>query len=49
MHSLFEKERKYKQVHHELDDIFRKWTLEEFNEIQNKIDTDRRIDPELWI
>ena len=47
-YSGFEKERKFTQVHHDLDDMFGKWTPEEFNEIQRKIDTERKIDPELW-
>ena len=47
-HSGFEKERKYTQVHHDWDDLFGRWTQKEFNEIQSKIDTERRIDPELW-
>ncbi len=47
-HSGFEKERKFTQVHHDLDDLFGRWTQKEFNEIQSKIDTERRIDPELW-
>ena len=47
-YSGFDKERRFTQVHHDLDNLFGRWTQEEFNEIQNKIDTARRIDPELW-
>ena len=47
-YSGFDKERRFTQVHHDLDNFFGRWTQEEFNEIQNKIDTARRIDPELW-
>jgi hypothetical protein len=47
-HTGFEKERKFTAVHHDLDDLFGRWTRKEFNEIQGKIDTGRKIDPELW-
>jgi hypothetical protein len=47
-YSGIEKERRFTRVHHDLKDIFGKWTPEEFNEIQSKIDTGRKIDPELW-
>ena len=47
-YSGFEKERKFTQVHHDLDELFGRWNQEEFDEIQGKIDAERRIDPELW-
>ena len=47
-HSGFEKEKKYSQVHHDLDDLFGRWTQKEFNKIQGKIDTEWRNDPEFW-
>ncbi|MFP4031723.1 MAG: hypothetical protein ACLFTV_09195 [Desulfococcaceae bacterium] len=33
---------------HDLDHLFGRWTEEEFQRIQGKIDEERRIDPELW-
>ena len=47
-HCGIEKERKFTQVYHDLDDLFGSWTQKEFNEIQSKIATERRIDPGLW-
>ncbi len=47
-HAGFQKEKKFTRVHHDLDDLFGRWTQQEFNVIQGKIDTERRIDPELW-
>ena len=35
-------------VHHDIDDLFGKWTEEEFQLIQGRIEEQRQIDPELW-
>jgi hypothetical protein len=35
-------------VHEDMDDLFGKWTVEEFNQIQGEVDAQRSIDPELW-
>jgi hypothetical protein len=43
-----EKEKKYSKQYHDLDDLFGRWTREEFREIQGRIERERRIDPELW-
>jgi len=42
------KEKKYTMVYHDLDHIFGKWSTEEFERIQGKIDKERKIDKELW-
>lgn len=34
--------------HHDLDHLFGVWTEEEWQQVQSRIDTERRIDPELW-
>ena len=43
-----EKEKKYSREYHDLDDLFGKWTDEEYESIQGKINGERRIDQELW-
>jgi plasmid stability protein len=43
-----EKGKRFTQVHHDLDHLFGRWTQEEFERIQGKIDRERKIDPELW-
>ena len=35
-------------VHHDMDHLFGKWTLEEFEQIQGEVEAQRKIDPELW-
>jgi len=42
------KEKKYTMVYHDLDHIFGRWSSEEFERIQGKIDKERKIDKELW-
>ncbi len=34
--------------HHDLDHLFGRWTDEEWQQVQSKVDNERRIDPELW-
>jgi plasmid stability protein len=43
-----EKEKKFTEVYHDLDHLFGKWSKEEFDAIQSKIDSERKIDKELW-
>ena len=38
------KEIKFTAVYHDLDHLFGKWSEKEFNRIQGKIDSERRID-----
>jgi plasmid stability protein len=42
-----EKEKTFTQVHHDLDHLFGRWTKEEFERIQGKIDRERKIDQQL--
>ena len=42
------KEKKYTVVHHDLDHLFGIWSENEFKRIQKKIDSERKIDKELW-
>ena len=42
------KEKKFTAVYHDLDHLFGKWSEKEFNRIQGKIDSERKIDKELW-
>ena len=43
-----EKEKKYTQEHNDLDHLFGKWTDAEFDKIQGIINSQRKIDLELW-
>jgi plasmid stability protein len=43
-----DKPRRFTEVHHDLDHLFGSWDEDEFTQIQQKIDSERRIDPELW-
>ena len=40
--------RRFTEVHRDLDHLFGRWDEDEFAQIQRKIDSERRIDPELW-
>jgi hypothetical protein len=42
------KRKKYTAVHSDLDHLFGKWSEEEFQRIQGKIDAERAVDAELW-
>ena len=42
------KSRRFTEVHRDLDHLFGRWDEEEFARIQRKIDSGRRVDPELW-
>lgn len=43
------KEKKFTVVYHDLDHMFGRWSQEEFDKIQGKIDAERKIDKELWL
>ena len=36
------------EVHRDMDHLFGRWDEDEFARIQRKIDSGRRVDPELW-
>lgn len=42
------KDKKFTLVHHDLDHLFGRWSEEEFKRIQRKIDSERKVDGELW-
>ena len=42
------KEKKYTVVHNDMDHLFGIWSENEFKRIQGKIDSERKIDKELW-
>jgi len=42
------KEKRYTVVYHDMDHIFGKWSEEEFEQIQGKIDSERKVEKELW-
>ena len=43
-----DKSRRFTEVHRDLDHLFGRWDEDEFARIQQKIDSGRRIDSELW-
>ncbi len=43
-----EKTKRFTVEYDDMDDLFGKWTQQEFETIQGKIDADRKIDQELW-
>jgi len=42
------KGKKFTVVHHDMDHLFGRWSEKEFLIIQGKIDSERKIDEELW-
>ena len=42
------KEKKYSREYDDLDDLFGRWSEDEFKEISAKITKERQIDQELW-
>jgi len=42
------KEKKFSREYDDLDDLFGRWSEDEFNAIYRKISRERFIDPELW-
>jgi hypothetical protein len=47
-HVGIDKEKKFTQEYHDLDQIFGTWTEDEFQKIQGEIDAERQVDSELW-
>ena len=47
-HMCVKKEKKFTAVFHDLDDLFGRWSDKEFEKIQGKINSERKIDKELW-
>ena len=47
-HLGLKKEKRYTAVYSDLDHLFGKWSEEEFQRIQGKIDSERAVDAELW-
>ena len=43
-----QKEKKYTRTFDDLDHLFGKWTESEFEKIQGVVDSQRKIDLELW-
>lgn len=43
-----QKPKRFTHEWHDLDDLFGRWSDQEFSEVQGKIDEERRIDEELW-
>ena len=42
------KQKKFTVQYHDLDHLFGRWSAKEFDKIQTQIDTERKIDEELW-
>ena len=42
------KKRQYTLQYDDLDDLFGRWSQADFDEIDGKINRERKIDPELW-
>ena len=34
--------------HHDLDDLFGRWSEEEYQSVQDMVSEQRKVDPELW-
>ena len=47
-HLGMSKDKKFTLVHHDLDHLFGRWSVEKFKRIQRKIDSERKTDEELW-
>ena len=43
-----QKKKKFTLQHNDLDHLFGKWSLSEFEKIQGFVDSQRNIDSELW-
>ena len=44
----FNKKPKYTVKHHDMDHLFGKWSDDEYNRIQKKINSERKVDKEIW-
>ena len=47
-HVGLEKPKRYTAQYDDLDHLFGLWTEDEFTQIQEKIDSERQVDMELW-
>ncbi len=47
-HVGLEKDKRFTKEYSDLDNLFGKWSAREFDQIQGKIDGERKIDEELW-
>lgn len=47
-HTGHHKKKHFTQEYHDLDFLFGQWTDNEFHKIQGKIDSESKIDDELW-
>jgi len=47
-HLGLEKEKKFTRSYNDLDNLFGKWSQEQLDHVQSKIDSERKIDRELW-
>ena len=47
-HVGLEKEKRFTREYDDLDKLFGKWSAAEYDRIQGKIKSERRIDNELW-
>jgi len=47
-HVGLEKEKRFTREYDDLDKLFGKWSAVEYDRIQGKIKSERRIDDELW-
>lgn len=47
-HAGLEKEKRFTREYDDLDNLFGRWSEQEFLEIQGQIDSQRKIDEELW-
>lgn len=43
-----EKEKRFTVMHHDMDHLFGRWSQKEFERIKGKLDSERKIDKELW-
>ena len=43
-----EKEKRFTREYDDLDNLFGKWSAEDFDRIQGKVNSERSIDSELW-
>ena len=48
LHMGLKKEKKFTAEYHDLDHLFGIWSEKDFKRIQGRIDSERKIDKELW-
>ncbi len=47
-HVGLEKEKRFTQEYDDLDNLFGRWSEQEFDQISSKIGSERKIDEDLW-